>query len=497
MWSMLDNNVKKIINNLWDKFWAGGLVNGFDAIDQMNTLIFLRILEEKDKSEIATAKRKKSNYVSIFENNEKARWSYFSQLTGDDLVKHMQYVINTWLKGLKIENDQVLKYIQLTTFKLESGSLIREAITSINSLDISNSNFDIRGDIFEYMLSKLNKQGDGNQFRTPRHIIDLMVNLINPQFGEKIIDPAVGTGGFLISSHNHLLRSRTSEEFIKTDNDGNQYGFIGDQLSSNEEKWLSSTDSFSGSDFDDLQIRLASMNLFLHNIPEPNLKYMDALSDKFSHKEQADIVLANPPFAGAIDKDEMSDEFRLTIKTKAFLFVDLFEQILFEGGRAAVIVPEGVLFNRNPQPIMNRKRLLENNTLEAIISLPQGVFSPYSKVKTSILIWKKGGRTDVVPMFEMKNDGYTLDDIRKKISENDIPKIINSWDKRKNKDSAEKNNWLLVPIDKIEKNKYDLNIKLYKEIIFDFSKYKDSKLISGQIFDKTKEFQEKLKDLNN
>ena len=176
------------------------------------------------------------------------------------------------------------------------------------------------------------------------------------------------------------------------------------------------------------------------------------------HKEQADIVLANPPFAGAIDKDEMSDEFRLTIKTKAFLFVDLFEQILFEGGRAAVIVPEGVLFNRNPQPIMNLKRLLENNTLEAIISLPQGVFSPYSKVKTSIVIWRKGGRTDVVPMFEMKNDGYSLDDIRKKIPENDIPKIINSWDKRKNKDLAEKNNWLLVPIDKIEKNKYDLKI---------------------------------------
>ena len=461
--------LKSQVDSLWNRFWSGGISNPLTAIEQMSYLIFLKRLEDMDNSKAATAKRRKQDFKSLFSgkmnvggrkiDKEKCRWSYWSQLSGEEMLRHVRDVVFEFLRNLGSETSSFTQHMEDAMFSIPKASLLQEAVKIIDDMHISEQNIDVQGDLYEYLLGQLSTAGKNGQFRTPRHIIRMMTKLVDPKPGERICDPAAATAGFLVAAYEHILETNTTTEILTYDEEGKAHNLIGDKIDPKIHKFLKSR-ALSGYDFDATMVRLGAMNLMLHGVDNPNFKYADSLSKQFNEKKCYDVILANPPFKGSIDESDINQRFAVKTKKTELLFVELIYDLLDSGGRAAVIVPDGVLFGTSNAHQGIREILVDQCKLEGIVSMPSGVFKPYAGVSTAVLIFTKGGTTDRVWFLDMQADGFSLDDKRQKISENDIPEIIKEYALRNTKSANKK--VVAVNADEIRNNKYDLSISRYK-----------------------------------
>jgi type I restriction enzyme M protein len=481
---MLDAELKSKINKLWDKFWSGGISNPLTAIEQISYLLFMKRLEDEDILRQQNAKLTKEKYISVFDGNNDCKWSIWTEYSSDKILEHVRSKVFPFLKKLGSEDSLYNQYMQDAVFVIPTPSMLIEAVKIINELKIKEQNKDTQGDIYEYLLSELTTAGKNGQFRTPRHIIKMMVELLNPKFGETICDPACGTAGFLVASYEHILKQNTSKDLVKKDELGTEYGFKGDKLNSTQ--WdILRTETFHGFDIDPTMVRIALMNMMMHGIGHPNIKQINSVSTRYTESSQYDIVLANPPFKGSIDESELSDQLTIkTLKTE-ILFLELMNRVMRTGGKCAVIVPDGVLFGGSKAHKQIRQMLLQKCRLDAVISMPSGIFKPYAGVSTAVLVFTKGEETNRVWFYEMTSDGFSLDDKRTLIDgKGDIPDIVEKFKRRDKEDFSKRNaKCFFVPLEEIEQNNFDLSISKYKEIEHEEVKYEKPEFIKKKILE--------------
>lgn len=458
------SEVKSKIDSIWNKFWSGGIANPLNAIEQITALIFLKMLSEKDTQKISQASFTGEAYVSIFENDKQAKWDNFKELDSESMLETVRDVAFPFIKKYN-EGSEFNKSLKDLAFIITKPSLLSETVEALEEIfnileEDDNGYMDSLGDMYEYLLSEISSSGKNGQFRTPRHIIKMITQLVNPQIGEKVFDPSVGTAGFLVSAYTHMLQPYTEKN-----------SRLGANLTDSDLWDKLSNDTFFGNDSDISMIRISMMNMMLHDIENPHIKQTDTLSKRYTEKEAYQVVLANPPFKGSIDKEDKSEDFSISSTKTELLFVDLITRVLDIGGRCGVIVPDGVLFGNSKAHKTLRKNLLENNELKAVISMPSGVFKPYAGVSTAVLVFVKGGSTNRVWFYDMEADGYSLDDKRNKTEQNDIPDILEQYNK---KDAAEYENTkkhFFVDVKEIVENDYDLSINRYKEIEYEEIEY--------------------------
>lgn len=478
---MLSSTLKQKIQSLWDKFWSGGIANPLTVMEQISYLLFMRRLDSVDAKKKEDAEWLDKPYTSIFEGHEDCRWSSFKHLPGEEMLIHVRDDVFTFIKGLGGEDHPFSKYMQDAVFIIPKPSLLVEAVGIIDDIyaeiererqDNGQTFHDTQGDIYEYLLSEISTSGKNGQFRTPRHIIQMIVELVDPKLGEQICDPACGTGGFLLGAYQHILTDHTSPELRHKDENGFMRGLVGDKLTDDRQWEILRDKTFYGYDFDTTMVRIGLMNLTLHGIEHPNLSYMDTLSKRYTENENYDVVLANPPFTGSIDKGDINEDLCLKTTKTELLFVNRIVNLLRIGGRAGVIVPDGVLFGSQKAHKQLRKMLLEDCELQAVISLPSGAFKPYSGSSTGVLFFVRGGKTEKVWFYEIQADGYSLDDKREKIKKNDIPDALEQWEKRDpEEDTNRKAKYFFVPVEEIVENGYDLTFNRYKEIEYEPQEY--------------------------
>jgi len=499
---MLDSNLKSKINLLWNKFWSGGISNPLQAIEQMSYLIFMKRLEDEDVAREQNAKLLGGKFTSIFPKGE-YKWSRWTEMPAEQMLEHVRDEVFPFLRKLNGgENSIYSKYMKNATFSIPTASLLAEAVKIINDMHIKEQNRDTKGDLYEYILSQLQTAGKNGQFRTPRHIIKMMVEILNPQFGDKICDPACGTAGFLVSAFEHILKNNTSPDLVKEGN------YAGDKL--NENQWrILRDDTLYGYDFDDVMLKISLMNLMMHGINNPNVEQKNTLSKRYDESNCYDVILANPPFKGSIDESEIGENFRTKTKKTELLFLELMYNLLTNSGKCAVIVPDGVLFGNSKAHKKIRELLLEKCRLDAVISMPSGVFKPYAGVSTAVLYFTKGEPTKEVWFYDMGADGFSLDDKRTElgtrdekgkiiqtIEENNIPDIIGQFKKRnKEKPADRKGKCFFVPIAEIKGNNYDLSISKYKEIEYEEVEYEKPEIIKKKILELEKKIIGALEEL--
>ena len=428
---LTDATLRSAVEALWDKLWSGGLANPLDAIEQLSFLLFLKRLDEREQDAERAAKLRGKKFTPIFSSPD-LRWSYWTQLPADKALKQVKEAVFPFIKTLGGAGGSFASQMENAEFKINKASLLIEACKAIDAMQISAQNQDVQGDLYEYLLGKLNTAGQNGQFRTPRHIIRMMVNMSDPRPGERICDPAAGTCGFLVNAWQHLLETHTDPRDITYDEEGYPHGLTGSKLTK-EEYEFSQTKAITGFDSDSgmTMLRIGSMNLMLHGIGAPNFRYTDTLSKAFTEERVYDVVLANPPFKGAIDAADVNPTLPVKCKKTEILFLHLFLRLLENGGRAAVIVPDGVLFGSSNAHVDIRKKIIDENRLDGVVSMPSGVFRPYAGVSTAVLLFTKGGTTEKIWFYDMEHDGYSLDDKRQKVSESDIPDLLNCWSHRR------------------------------------------------------------------
>ena len=432
---MLSSQLKSKIRQLWDAFWSGGIANPLTAIEQITYLVFLKRLSDLDDERTKDAiKTGKTNSTIFTGDAEKFRWRNIRDLNSDDRFELFRKELFDWLRSVEGNNQERMRD---AVFLIPNANLLTKAVNILNELFVPERNQDTLGDIYEDLLQEIAVAGKNGQFRTPRHIIRAMCDLVDVKYDDKICDPACGTAGFLINAYQHILAANTDPKYLHfsddatalcIDTDGKRINLIGDALSKEEFDKLSTC--FWGFDFDRTMVRLGWMNLIQHGLENPKIHYADSLGSTFYNKyldptnrdeigkdkdgnqllaEYFDVVLANPPFTGNIDRNDIGRTLKPLGTTKTeLLFVDLILQLLKPGGRAAVIVPEGVLFGSTGAHQTLRRKLIEQTQIQAVISLPGGVFQPYTGVKTSILVFFKGGKTENVWFYEVSADGETL-----------------------------------------------------------------------------------------
>lgn len=483
---MLSAEIKSKIDRLWNNFWSGGISNPLTVIEQISYLLFIKRLDDIDNAKAKRANRMEVPYTSLFKelnekliedkkstedfNYELLKWSEFQHLDVNEMFDVVSQKVFPAIKMLGGAESSFTAEMKDAVFMIPKPSLLQESVRLIEGINMDDA--DTKGDLYEYLLSKLATSGVNGQFRTPRHIIRMMVELMDPTSEDKICDPACGTAGFLINSLEYILEKYTRPESIFTDEDDNLHNRIGDMMS-NEEWEHFRTDMFYGFDFDPSMVRIASMNLMLHSIDNPNVRQMDAMSKAYDEENKYTLVLANPPFKGSIDAGDINSTLTKGAKTTKteLLFMKLINRILDLGGRCAVIVPDGVLFGSTKAHKDIRKALVEENALEGVISMPSGVFKPYAGVSTAILIFTKGGETNKVWFYDMHSDGFSLDDKRNKLdNDGDIPDIIEKWravKKGKTLNPTKEDKWFWVEKKEIADNGYDLSINKYKEIEYE------------------------------
>ncbi|RRW38584.1 type I restriction-modification system subunit M [Ectopseudomonas oleovorans] len=505
---MLTGKIRNDIDKLWEKFWTGGITNPLTVIEQISYLMFARMLDMQEDVAERKANRTGKPFDRLFPNTPEGqllRWKNFRNMSGKELHSHLKKNVYPFFAKLgSVEGEggereglgHISEYMQDADLEIKNESVLTSAVEMVNDLPLTQS--DVKGDIYEYLLSKLTTAGINGQFRTPRHIIDAMIELIAPQPNEVICDPSCGTAGFLARTMEYLNRVHSSEAGTFTDEDGNLH-YSGDLLEPYRQHINSQM--FWGFDFDTTMLRVSSMNMMLHGVNGANIRYQDSLSksikEHYPRQEQDffDVVLANPPFKGSLDETNTNPDVLGLVKTKKteLLFVAHILRSLKLGGRAAVIVPDGVLFGSSKAHQQLRQELLDNNQLEGIVSLPSGVFKPYAGVSTAILIFTKGGSTERVWFYDLQADGYSLDDKRTELkgeASNDLPDAIAQWHKYRQMVegnlSASTINTLfgdkrkkafVVPAEDIAANKYDLSINRYKEVEYQQEAFEDPKVI--------------------
>jgi len=456
---MLTGEIKSQINAIWDKFWSGGIANPIDVIEQMTYLLFLKRLDElqtaKEKSSARTGKPIDDPIFST--KDQPCRWTRFRDLAPQVMYETVMARAFPFLKALGGKDSSYAKHMKDAIFKIPTPGLLAAVVDMLDKVNMDDR--DTKGDIYEFMLGKIASAGQNGQFRTPRHIIKMMVDLIAPRPTDTIADPACGTCGFLVAAQEYL---RDHHPEVLADAKLRKH-FLSDQ--------------FTGYDFDSTMLRIGSMNLMMHGIEDPAVLYRDSLGkDHADEEERFSVILANPPFKGSLDETNTSPKLLQAVKTKKteLLFVALFLRLLKKGGRAAVIVPDGVLFGSSNAHQAIRKQLVENQKLDAVISMPSGVFKPYAGVSTAVLVFTRtdSGGTDGVWFYDMEADGFSLDDKRTELDhakhENDnLPDLVKRWAERtgKEKKRARTEQSFVVPKSEIAANDYDLSVSRYREVV--------------------------------
>jgi type I restriction enzyme M protein len=430
---LTDPKLRSQVDALWDKFWTGGLTNPLDAIEQFSYLLFLKRLDDRENAEERQAKRKGIKYQPKVP--KEMRWSVWKQMKAEEMLKHLKSVVFPQMANLTDEESSFGVYMRGAECKINKSSLLVEAVNLLDQMEISQQNQDVQGDLYEYLLSHLSIAGRNGQFRTPRHIIRMMVQMLDPKPKERIGDLAAGTGGFLINAHQHILEQATSKDILEYDADGMAHHLIGDQLQDDARKFMKGKKYLRGFDNDSgmTMLRIGSMNLMLHGIQSPQFFYMDTLSKGYDGAGEFDVILMNPPFKGAVDKGDVHPDLPLDTTKSELLFLHLILRALDMGGRAAVIVPDGVLFGSSRAHVEVRKRIIEENRLDGVVSMPSGVFKPYAGVSTAVLFFTRGAQTKDIWFYDMAHDGFSLDDKRVKVEENDLPDVLKCWENRFNK----------------------------------------------------------------
>lgn len=518
---MLQNNpeLKSKIDQLWNKFWSGGISNPLTAIEQITYLLFMKRLDELDQKRQADAEWTGETYISKFtgtwippeERNwptaeqrpiekRSIRWSEFKRMQAEEMLQHVQGKVFPFLKDLNGAESNFTRHMKNAVFIIPKPALLVEAVKTIDDIfevmekdskENGQAFQDIQGDVYEFLLSEIATAGKNGQFRTPRHIIKLMADLVQPRLGHKIADPACGSGGFLLGAYQYIvteLAKKAGAQDLKTDADGFTRTSVAAALTEKAQAILAS--SLWGYDIDQTMVRLGLMNLMMHGIDEPHIDYKDTLSKSYTEESEYDIVLANPPFTGSIDKGDVNEHLQLATTKTELLFVENIYRLLKKGGTACVIVPQGVLFGSGGAFKTLRQMLVERCDLKAVITLPSGVFKPYAGVSTAILLFTKvwGPKdkvskpaTEHVWFYEMAADGYSLDDKRSKQktpdgkdSWGDLQDIIARYQSRNpatNTDRATK--CFMVPRSEIadEKNNYDLSLSRYRQDVFEEVQY--------------------------
>lgn len=470
---MITGVIKNKIDNIWTIIWAGGITNPITVIEQLTYLMFIHDLDVKELETERLENLTHTKMERIFPQTpagQALRWHNFKDKNAAEIFATLKDLVFPFIKNELGKDDQSAfsRYMSDALFLFPTPQIVERVVTGLDDLyqhDLSG--LDVQGDLYEYMLDKLATSGKNGQFRTPAQIRNMMVRLIEPTPDSKICDPACGTAGFLISSAEFI---RSKYENVMTSEQWDH--FAGDM--------------FSGFDMDKTMLRISAMNLMLHSITTPTIEYRDSVSKTNDIAEEYDIVLANPPFAGTIDKEGVSDDLKRvcnTTKTE-LLFIALFLRMLKKGGRCACIVPDGVLFGTTKAHQSLRKELIENHKLQAVISMPSGVFKPYSGVSTAVLVFTKtgAGGTDKVWFYDMKADGFSLDDKRNPVAENDIPDILARFHNLAGETSrARTEQSFFVPKSEIERNNYDLSINRYKEVVREKIDYEKPTVILNRI----------------
>ncbi|MFT4288799.1 type I restriction-modification system subunit M [Nocardioides sp.] len=452
---MITGELKSKIDRVWDAFWSGGISNPLEVIEQITYLLFIRRLDD-----IQTLAEKKARIAGngVIENpvflpgQANLRWSRFKNTAPEVMHTTIADEVFPFLRGLG-DGSTYSEHMRDARFTIPTPALLSKVVDMLDDIPLDHR--DTNGDLYEYLLSKIASAGVNGQFRTPRHIIELMVKMTAPQPSDEICDPACGTAGFLVAASEYVRDSHA------------------DALLDQAQRAHFHRSMFHGYDFDSTMLRIGSMNMLLHGIESPDIRYRDSLSEGAS--EDADkytLILANPPFAGSLDYEATAKDLQRTVKTKKteLLFLALFLKLLKPGGRAAVIVPDGVLFGSSTAHKTLRKTLVEDQKLDAVVKLPSGVFRPYAGVSTAILFFTKtnSGGTDSVWFYDVQADGFSLDDKRNPVEANDLPDVLARWKSLDaEKDRARTEQSFLVPKADIVEQGYDLSLNRYKEIVHD------------------------------
>ena len=478
---MITGEIKNRIDSIWDTFWTGGITNSITILEQMTYLFFMKMLDDAQRTKEANANVmgvavkdptfKEGNWLNPETDKEvpynSLRWNTFKNMEAEQMYRTISKDAFIFIKNLNEGRESAYgKFMSNATFLIQSPRTLVKIVEGIDHLDMNNR--DTMGDVYEYVLGKMAASGNNGQFRTPRHIIRMMVELMEPSLKDTICDPAMGSAGFIVESAKYI-QSHYRSELLKKENaahykNGMLHGF----------------------DTDATMLRIGAMNLMLHGVDNPDIQYQDSLSTDNTDADRYTLCLANPPFTGSLDNEAVSKSLLAITKTKKteLLFLALFVRMLQIGGRCASIVPDGVLFGNSTGHKSIRKELIDRQRLQAVISMPSGVFRPYAGVSTAILIFTKtnAGGTDKVWFYDMKADGFSLDDKRTPIADNDIPDVITRFHNLAAEESrTRKEQSFIVPVSEIIANDYDLSINKYKEVEKVKVEYEKPEVVLGRI----------------
>jgi type I restriction enzyme M protein len=493
---VITGEIKSQVDRVWNAFWTGGISNPLEVIEQITYLLFLKRLDENQtRAENKANRTGKSVENPVFPSglDEKGRsyqdfrWSKFKNFSRDEMytvfADHIFPFLRTGLvQTADGEESSYAQHMKDARFTIPNAGLLEKVVDIIDAIPMDER--DTKGDLYEYMLGKIASAGTNGQFRTPRHIIDLMVKMTAPQPMEAICDPAAGTAGFLVQAGEYLRQNNPN------------------LLTTPEQSRFFHQSQFHGYDFDSTMLRIGSMNMLLHGVENPDITYRDSLADLHgSEEEKYDVILANPPFAGSLDYENVAKDLLSLVKTKKteLLFLALFLRLLKPGGRAAVIVPDGVMFGSSTAHKALRKMLVEDHKLDGVVKLPSGVFKPYAGVSTAILFFTKtnSGGTDTVWFYDVTSDGFSLDDRRTPLETSDLNDVLARWQQRTTTEAARArtDQSFLVPKAEIAENGYDLSVNRYKEVEHEEIDHKEPAEIIADLESLESEIAQGLEDL--
>lgn len=493
---MITGELKNKVDSIWDTIWTGGITSPITVLEQITYLMFMKLLDDNQlKAEaganalgIQLKKKVFGDGICVISENphveteyRNLRWNVFHNFEPGAMFTNVQNYVFPFIKQIGDGKDTAFsRYMKDTVFLIPTPKVLAKVVDGIDAMDMNNK--DIMGDVYEYLLGKIAAAGENGQFRTPRHIIRMMVELMKPTLEDHILDPAMGSAGFLLESSNYVTK-HYSKELMRAEN-ANKF----------------KTEMFSGFDTDQSMLRIGAMNMMLHGVEDPNIKYQDSLSGDNNERNCYSLIMANPPFTGSVFQEEISKDLLALCKTRKteLLFLTLFTKMLEVGGRCACIVPDGVLFGSSTAHKAIRKELVDNQKLTAVISMPSGVFKPYAGVSTAILIFTKtnAGGTDKVWFYDMKADGFSLDDKRSPIADNDIPDIIARYENFTGEESRERTDKsFFVPKQEIIGNDYDLSINKYKKTEYVAVEYPSSQEIMADLRMLEKQISEAMDEL--
>lgn len=486
---MVTGEIKNTIDKIWDTFWTGGITNSITILEQMTYLFFMKMLDDAQLKKEASASIlgvaikdpvfKDGNWKNPETDREvpynSLRWHVFKNIDATAMFNTVRMDVFPFIKNLNTGKESAYaRYMGSAVFMLQDARTLMKVVDSIDTLDMNNR--DAMGDVYEYVLGKMAASGNNGQFRTPRHIIRMMVEMMKPTLKDEICDPAMGSAGFVLESAKYI-QEHYKTELLKKE--------LGERFRSG---------MFHGFDTDATMLRIGAMNLMLHGVDNPDIEYRNSLSTSNTDTNRYSLCLANPPFSGSVDSEDISKSLLSITNTKKteLLFMSLFVRMLQVGGRCASIVPDGVLFGNSNAHLALRKEIIDNQRLQAVISMPSGVFQPYAGVSTAILIFTKtnAGGTDKVWFYDMKADGYSLDAKRQPVKENDIPDIIEKFNAIDwslplggygEGSEGRGGSSFFVPVKEIQDNDYTLSINKYKEIEREVVEYEAPKVILGRL----------------